>query len=220
MKSKTTAKTEVDLKTTITTAYVDYVLKEGKNPISIYQFAHQAGITEGEFYTCFNNFEAVANEVWKSTLDTAFATLEGSPEYAGFSVREKCLLFYFTVVQEFKNQRSYVTFSSRNWLRPGKKDGLKTWVEKRLGTYFDSLIQEGFDKGELFNRTFISNYYKQALTLQFFLVLDFWVKDTSIDFEDTDAYIEKTVHLGFGMMQENTLDKAVDLARFMAGRVF
>jgi len=220
MKSKTSVKTEIDVKAAILTGYVDFVLKEGKNPTSVYHFAQTIEITEAEFYAHFNQFEAISAQVWSGLFDSVFQNLESGTEYASFSVREKCLLFYFTLVQELKNQRSYVTYTSRHWLKPGKKDALKSSVEKRISAYFDGLVQEGFEKGELFNRTLVSNYYRQALVLQFFLVVDFWIKDTSLDFEDTDAFIEKTVHLGFGMMQENTLDKALDLARFMAGRVF
>jgi hypothetical protein len=57
------------------------------------------------------------------------------------------------------------------------------------------------------------------MVIQFWLVLDFWIKDSSRDFEDTDAFIEKTVHLGLSMMQESTIDKAIDLVRFLVGRV-
>jgi hypothetical protein len=64
----------------------------------------------------------------------------------------------------------------------------------------------------------ISSYYDKALRSQFFLILDFWIRDTSSGFEDTDALIEKSVNLSYALMQENTLDKAFDLVRFLSGR--
>jgi hypothetical protein len=219
MKSKTSSGPVTDLKTKIKDAYLDYVLTEGKNPTSVYHFAKNAGFQESEFYQFFNSFDAVSKGIWETLLDGVFSRLEGSEEYAGFSVREKILTFYFTLVQEFRNQRSYVSYSAKDWLRPGRKDAVQSFVGNRITEFFEPLVMQGYETGELFNRTKASDYYVKAMVLQFWFLVDFWIRDSSSDFEDTDALIEKSVHLGFGLMQESTLDKAFDLAKFLLGRV-
>jgi hypothetical protein len=44
---------------------------------------------------------------------------------------------------------------------------------------------------------------------------DFWIRDTSKGFENTDAAVEKSVNLIFELMGQNTLDYIVDFAKFM-----
>lgn len=218
MKSKTSSGTGTDLKTKIKEAYLDYVLTEGVNPTSVYHLSKNKDFTESDFYQIYNTFDAVSKDIWETILQQVFTSLETSDEYAGFSVREKVLSFYFTLVQEFRKQRSYVSYSAKNWARPGTKNAVQISIAKMVGEHFEKLVQEGYETGELINRSLVSSYYSKAMLAQFWLVVDFWIKDTSSDFEDTDAFIEKTINLGFGMMAENTLDKAFDLAKFLWGR--
>lgn len=219
MKSKTTAKPEPDLKAKVRAAYLDYVLTEGKNPASVYLFCKNMGMAEDEFYQHYNSFDAIARTIWESMISTTMERIAASAEYQTFSVREKILTFYYTLVEELRKQRSYVSYSITGWMVPGKQKPAKAAVEKVLEPYFDKLLAEGYEKGELVNRAKVSDFYQKALTMQFWFIVDFWVKDSSKDFEDTDAVIEKAVNLGLDLMQENTLDKAFDFAKFLIGRV-
>lgn len=46
-------------------------------------------------------------------------------------------------------------------------------------------------------------------------VVDYWIKDTSSGFEQTDAAIEKAVNLSFELLSESTLDRALDFVKFL-----
>lgn len=217
MKTKATT-TETDLKSKIKAAYQDYVLTEGKNPASVYGFAKSNGFSEDEFYQHFQSFDSIVRDIWESLISNTLTRIENGDEYLQFSVREKILTFYYTLVEELRKQRSYVTFTTEGWIIPGKVQAPRKAIEKVLEPYFEKLISEGYERNELFNRNKVSDFYKKALGLQFWFILDFWVKDSSKDFEDTDAVIEKAVNLGFDLMRENTLDKAFDFAKFLFGR--
>ena len=93
MKAKSSSKTETDLKTKIKEAYLDCVLTEGKNPTSVYHFAKNAGFQESDFYQWFNTFDAVAQDIWESTIRQVLDTLNSSEEYSQFTVRERILSF-------------------------------------------------------------------------------------------------------------------------------
>lgn len=218
MKSKTTAKPEQDLKSKVKAVYLDYVLTEGKNPASVYLFCKNMGMAEDEFYQHYNSFDAIARDIWESLISTTVNRIEASDEYQAFSVREKILTFYYTLVEELRKQRSYVSYSIQGWMVPGKQKPAKAAVEKVLEPFFDKLMAEGYEREELMNRPKVSDFYQKALTMQFWFIVDFWVKDGSKDFEDTDAVIEKAVNLGQDLMKENTLDKAFDFAKFLLGR--
>jgi len=218
MKTKSVSKTEIDLKTKVQSEYLDFVLTEGKNPTSVYLFAKSVGMTEAEFYQHYNSFDAIAVDIWEGLLQGTINRIEASAEYAEFSVRERILTFYYTIIETLKAQRSYVSYSSKGWFRPGNNLPAKKAVEKILAPYFEILVNQGFETGELASRTKISDYYQKALIVQFWFILDFWLKDNSKEFEDTDAAIEKAVNLGLDLMKENTLDKAFDFAKFLIGR--
>jgi len=218
MKTKNVPNTEIDLKSKIRDQYLDHVLSHGKNPTSVYVFAKNCGIEESEFYEHFNSFDAIEKDIWQTILQGTIDRIQSSTEYGNFSVREKILTFYYTLIEELKARRSYVSHSSKGWIKPGTATISKEAARKVLEPYFEGLISEGFEQGELIKRSVISDFYKKAMVMQFWFVLDFWLKDTSPAFEDTDAAIEKAVNLGFEIMKENTVDKAVDLAKFLWGR--
>ena len=218
MKTKIASNTETDLKSKIQSEYLDFVLTEGKNPTSVYLFAKRVGIAEAEFYQHYNSFDAIALNIWEGFLQGTIDRVEASDEYAAFTVRERILTFYFTVIETLKGQRSYVAYSSKAWFKPGNNLPAKKAVEKILEPYFEKLVNQGFETGELADRTKISDYYQKALIVKFWFLLNFWLKDMSKDFEDTDAAIEKAVNLGLDLMKENTLDKAFDFAKFLIGR--
>ena len=218
MKSKVASKTETDTRTNFQNAYLDFVLTEGKNPTSIYLFAKSIGLPEEEFYKNYNSFEAISEDIWRSLLESTINRIESSDEYAAFSVRERILTFYYSVIETLKSQRSYVSYSTKGWIKPGNSLPAKKAVELVLKPHFQKLVNRGFSAGELADRTKISDYYPKALIVQFWFILDFWLKDNSKGFEDTDAAIEKAVNLSLDLMKENTLDKALDLAKFLIGR--
>jgi len=218
MKTKTASKPEIDLKVKIRSEYLDQVLREGRNPTSVYLFAKELGMQELDFYQYYNSFDAIAIDIWEDLFDQTIGRIESSDEYAAFTVRERILTFYYTIIEILKGQRSYVSYSSKGWFKPGNNLPAKKAVQKKLSPYFEKLVFQGFENGELADRTKISDYYQKALIVQFWFILEFWLKDESKDFEDTDAVIEKAVNLGLDLMKENTLDKAFDFAKFLIGR--
>jgi hypothetical protein len=218
MKTKKSAKSESDLRAQIKKEYIDFVLTEGKEPPSVYHFAKKLDLEEMEFYAHFNSFDQISQSIWTDLAQEVIASLESGTEYNAFGVKEKILSFFYGMVEKMKSQRSYILFSAKGWLNPiGQKPARKA-LEGILEPFFEKIMAEGYQTGELIDRKKISDYYPKAMVLQFWFILEFWLKDQSQDFEDTDAAIEKAVNLGFDLMKENTLDKAFDLAKFIWGR--
>ena len=57
--------------------------------------------------------------------------------------------------------------------------------------------------------------YPRFFWQQVLFVLGYFAKDDSINFERTDAAVEKAVTLSFDLVGRNTLDSAVDFVRFL-----
>lgn len=77
------------------------------------------------------------------------------------------------------------------------------------------LLAEGRESREVEQRPFITNRYPDALWLQTQYILDFWIKDVSKGFEQTDTAIEKSVNTAFDLIGRSPLDSVIDLAKFI-----
>lgn len=216
--AKKSATTELNLKESIQQAWIDAVLTDEKKPASVYAFARRMGITEADFYTHYTSLETIDLDIWKTMLNETITRLADSPEYAQFPVREKVLTFFFTLVEVLKNNRSYVAWSTKGWMNPAAKLPAQKAATEWVEPYFAERVAEGLEAGELKDRKRLTDLYKKGLMLQYWFVVDFWLKDQSNQFEDTDAAIEKAVNLGFDLMQQSSLDKAIDFAGFLWGR--
>ena len=218
MESRTKTR-KVTGKEVITDAYRDYVLTEGKNPPSVYLLAKNAGFSESDFYAHFSSLSSVESEIWSGHLKNTLSSVRQNPGYEQFTGREKILLFFFSLVQHIRSDRSFACWSAENWAKPGRHSAARKVVASRVKEYFDEVLGEAGAAGEIKERPKLSSHYSDALLLSFWFILDFWIRDESPDFEDSDALIEKTIGLAIDLLGESPLEKAIDLGRFLLGRL-
>jgi hypothetical protein len=218
MESKTKKKNKPD-KNFWLDVYREFVLTNEKNPSSVFQLARQAGATEAEFFSEFSSLTQLETAIWKGHLDAVFAGLDKNPEWDAFSGREKVLLFFFSLLQQLKKDRSFICWSVKNMTRPGRPSAPRKVLSSRLKSWFTLLVDESAASGEVKERLQFHKHFASALLAGFWFILSFWCKDESPDFEDSDALIEKSIGLGFDLMGESPLEKAVDLGRFLFGRI-
>lgn len=217
MSKKAASATEsISLRDKIREAYIDQILTHNHAPASVYAFAKQMGISEADFYTEFNTFEAIEHGIWTDFFSETTHRLESDEQYKNYGSREKLLAFYYTWIEVLKKHRSYVTYAlkPRSIMAKAPYQALK----KPFIAFVQQIVNEGYEGGEVQNRPFISDKYADVLWVQATFVLNFWVKDSSPAFEQTDVAIEKAVHLSFDLMGRNALDSAFDFAKFLIQR--
>ncbi|MEM8969598.1 MAG: TetR family transcriptional regulator C-terminal domain-containing protein [Bacteroidota bacterium] len=211
-------KQTADLGEKLKEAYIDYLLEHGKTPPSVYQFMKMQKKKEEEFYNYFNSFSALEKEIWKGFLDETLTRVQGEAVYMEYSVREKLLAFYYTMIEILKSNRSYVMLRVGEMPKPGQRTA-NTEVFSRLKEafleYANELIAEGKEIGEIVDRPIIGNRYDEGMWRQLQFVIYFWVKDDSQNFERTDEAIEKAVNLSFDIMGRGPIDAALDFAKFL-----
>ena len=200
-------------------AYVKHVLLHGAEPKSIYSFCADLGINEAQFYEFYGSFNAIAKDVWVSTITDTVKGIKDDEVYLSYSVREKLLAFYYTWIENLKSNRSFVkaTYKPVKMASMASNSPVK-YLKTPFKEYAEELIIEGYEKGELQQRPVISDGYVEALWLQVLFVLHFWINDDTAKFERTDAAIEKAVNLSMDLMSRNTLDNAFDFAKFLFER--
>lgn len=213
MPTSTTDKSTVS-KSTLLDAYVREYCMTGHRPPSIYAFCDSMEISEGIFYDFFTSFDQLEASIWKDAFNTAFVRVDKDEELAELSIRDKYLTFAFAWVEVLKERRSFYTLSFKNQWSPFPENALKE-LRSHAKQSFSSWIDEGSSSGEIERRFKVSDHYDEALWINLLFITGFWMKDDSAGFEKTDAAIEKSVNLGFDLLNKGSLDSALDLGKFL-----
>lgn len=198
-------------------AYLAFILNEGHPPQSVFKLTQSLGLAEAEFYNHYPNFEAIDREIWADFGQQARATAAAEPVWEGYGSREKLLAFYYTLLEVLKQNRSYALMSLRRSLHrmPGLSPKVLDNFRQDFELFVADLLREGRDTGEIATRPLVHDGYPRFFWQQALFVLGFFAKDDTLNFERTDAAVEKAVTLSFDLVGRNTLDSAVDFVRFL-----
>ena len=196
-------------------AYREYLLTEGKQPASIFKFCKDIGISEDEFYKHFASFEVLEKGILKEYIDKTRKRLESDESYTSFSSREKILTFYFALAEILKSDRSFVLYQLKSWKSPSPTPSFLKGFKTSFEDWITGVLNEGKNSGEVAKRPFIDQRYHGLFWLHLMFILQFWSKDESSNFDNTDAAIEKSVNLAFDLMGKGVLDNALDFGKFL-----
>ena len=201
-------------------AYLDFVLNEGHPPQSVFKLTQQLGVAESEFYQQYPNFESIDREIWADFGRQARETAAAEPVWEGYASREKLLAFYYTLLEILKNNRSYALMSLRRSLKkmPGLSPRVLDDFRQDFEYFVSDLLSAGRVSGEIANRPLVQEGYPRFFWQQVLFVMGFFAKDDTVNFERTDAAVEKAVTLSFDLVGRNTLDSAFDFVRFLVKR--
>lgn len=202
-------------KHTIREAYKHYWLENGKKPVSVYALCKVLDVPESAFYDHYSSFDAVEEDVWLDLFDRTVSQLKADETYLQYNAQEKLLAFYFLWVQKLKEDRSYILQQADRSRLPLSQLGQLGAFRKAFYAYASDLVKEGYATAEIKERKFISDKYTHGFWVQALFVLKYWIEDSSVNFEMTDAAIEKAVNLSFQLMHSNTLDSLLDFGKFI-----
>jgi hypothetical protein len=207
-----------DHRTMISEAYMATLRREGRAPSSTHRLCEDLGIGEKDFYAVFPNLNAVEKYFWKNWIESIIEAVSSGKEWTSFSSKERYLAFLFAFTGEALEQRSLLEqrFGKLTLLcSPSSLDGLKSSFKDFAG----DVIHHGIEKGEIASRGAIGNFYPEVLYIHWRSVLEYFLKDESRGFEQTDAFVEKTVEFAFDLLRTQAIDSAADLARFLLPQI-
>lgn len=200
--------------TKIIEEYIRFMLEHEERPASVEAFTELLKFQEDTFYKYFKSFEELEKYFWKMLFDDVLSKISNQDVYRSYSINEKLLTFYFSWIEVLDEHRSYALLVNRRKsvfeLYPSDFD----WFKDSFQAFVAGLIEEGLATEEIARRQMITDKYKYLLWMQPVAIFKFWIKDTSENYEDTDALIEKTVNFSFDLMRSNSLDSFFDLAKF------
>lgn len=199
----------------IKTYYIDYVLQNNKRPESIYLFMKGIGGEEKTFYQHYTTFYDLEAAIWSDTFKDTIEKIQQEQVYEGYTVREKILSFYFTLIENLKAVRSFATFSFKNQKDFPLDGGVLKASKQVFHDFVGQLITEGVYTGEIADRAFLTERYAGAIWWETVFIIRFWIHDSSKNFERTDAAIEKSVNLVFDLLGKNIADATFDFVKFL-----
>ena len=210
----TDQKENIDWKENFKNEFVLYLIRNGERPVTVFKFCEELGVDESIFYIYYNSFRSVEKAVWLTFYQEVKKALGQDSEYSSYSAHEKYLSFLYTVVEVYKQNRSYVVLRyaevDRRSLRPWFMDSLR----EEFAIWTKEILDEGFASNEIISRPLISSKYHEALWVQLLYITRVWTNDESEDFQITDAAIEKSSALLFELMKSGPVDLLIDFLKF------
>ncbi|RZJ49031.1 MAG: TetR/AcrR family transcriptional regulator [Flavobacterium sp.] len=200
----------------IRTAYIDYVLSNNEKPKSVYSFAKKLKITEADFYQFYSSFESIEKKIWFELTFETISKIKEQEVWLQYTSREKMLSFFYSYLENLKNDRSFVIYSLRNYQGKVATPSIWSGVKPIFENFAEEVIDEGLDTGELAERKFLTKRYKNALWVQFAFIVNFWINDDSDGFEKSDEAIEKGINVTFDLFQHSPIDNLIDYGKFLS----
>jgi hypothetical protein len=197
-------------------AYWKHLLLTGERPKSVYAFMASMEREEAEFYESYTSLEAIESAYWQATVDNTIEVLEKDEDYAAYPADQKLLAFFFTYITHIQGNRSrFVGYFPEHCM--SKPSSLK-WMENSFKAYAKNIVSEGVQQEVFADRKKLLEYYDRFIFMHFIAIIHFYIKDSSKDFQDTDAFIEKSCQFAFQSAAQGVLESGFDFVRFMAGK--
>ncbi len=195
-------------------SYMTYVLEEEKRPLSVYKFCKSHGAEEESFYKHFGSFKNLELAIWESFVEKTVALAKKNEAYEEWPAKEKLLTFYFTLFGNFGLNRSYLLFILQDKSMKGlaQLKGLKM----ALKPFFHEIsLASKQDLPDMIPTEMLDKLSDEGLWIQFLSLLKFWLEDDSQGFEETDAFIEKSVRVFFDIKENPALKSMLDYGKFL-----
>ena len=149
----------------------------------------------------------------RKMVKETIASVEADEDYAEYDFQQKLLAFYFTFFSHIQSQRS--RFVKVFPVRGRKMIKGLHGMRKEFIEYAEGLLHQGMDEGVVVDRKGINQLYSKGMFEQFRSIMLFHRCDDSEKFQDTDAFIEKSVKVLMDGLGSSMVDSIIDLARFM-----
>ena len=195
--------------------YIDYFLENNKAPHSVYKFAKHYNFEETVFYANFSSFEQIEKTFFTSLFHQTMGLLEKSEDFESYDARTKLLSFYFTYFEMLTANRSFTVALLKEDKNKLKSLSKLTELRKHFKQFFDTLDIEKIDLKQEKLIEFQEKTMSEMAWFQFLFTLKFWIEDTSLSFEKTDIFIEKSVNTSFDLMDIAPLKSLIDFGKFM-----
>ncbi len=194
--------------------FINYSLKKDFFPKSIYMFCKDNDIEEKTFYKYFGSLEIVKKKIWSAFYENVMALIQKEKNFELSTPKEKLLTFYFTFFEVLQNNRSYILFSLNYHKKITSKMSQLSFLKNKFTVFASDLVNDGnLNKPVYLKHS--PKLFSQAAWVQLLFLINFWIDDTSPEFEKTDLAIEKSVRTAFDVFDNTPLESIIDFGKFL-----
>ncbi len=199
----------------IAQTYLNYLGGLEKAPNWVFRFTDATAIDQEEFYRHFADIGELERWLWTLQWEATMKSLIAEAEYEGYTIREKLLAIYFTLVQVLNQNRHALVLILNRWMIPGTTPGFLRDFKAHFCQHIKSLLKQGIENGEVETRPLISTYYTDLLWMQCLFLLRVWKNDQEENQATIDEAIERAVNLAFDLLAYTPVDAGVAFTRFI-----
>lgn len=199
----------------ILTLYMDFVVENNEKPADVEDFCKHTKLEKDNFNNHFKSLKSVEKAVFKQLFKNSLEVLNESEEFISFDAKNKVISLYFTLFENLNLNRAYVLIALKGCKNQLASFSALSGLKKNFIAFIDQLEVsesilpiEGLEK---IQRKIIN----QTSWMQLYLTIQFWLEDSSEDFEKTDILIEKSINTSFELIENKFLKNAFDLGKFV-----
>jgi len=193
---------------------MDTVVAQHGTPFTVEDLAEAHNFTPKAFEAHFESFDDLNKAIFKIFLDNALAVLAETPDYFGFSKKDKLLSLYYTLFENFTLNRDFVLLTIKSYGLNLNTLSLFNELKESFVAFVDSLEMETIRLHDTLD-SFQKKSVQEGLWVQFLLTLKFWMSDDSPKCQKTDIFIEKSVNTGVELLNTKSLHNIIDLGKFL-----
>ncbi len=195
--------------------YMNYVLENEQEPISIFKFCKSENISEADFYTHFGSFDGLKEQIWVAFFDQTHNLLEKDEHFSSYPNKEKMLSLFFTLFEVFTANRSYILFTLKTQEYSLKHLKQLSGLRHKIRHFANDLITVSNEEKTYRLTKKPVQLFSEGAWVQFLFLLKYWMNDNSAGFEKTDMAIEKSVKVIFDVFENTPLDSIIDFGKFL-----
>jgi len=196
--------------------FMSYVEEEGLG-FTAEQFCKDNSIKKDLFNEKLLSIEDAEKTVWEALMTSALATVTSDKQFETFTVKDKLLSVYYTF---FENCALNAAFCKESIRFHGKLGMIN--VLKKMKAPFVEFVKDNFPNSQFPAAQYSDkvnqiggSVQSEAVYGQLLFLLDFWSRDSSIEYEKTDIAIEKAVKALTDLIDITPVKSLIDFGKFI-----
>ena len=179
-------------------------------PLTARRLSQAAGVSQMEFYSVFDHIDEVLPAYYTSRIEAFEAIRTGIAEYDSFSLDERVSTFIFVLFDLLEADAAFVEHS---FSKLQHHSHLKNFREGLVAQYAALLDSPDIPAT---NQTLTRQaWVHKALAHRHLYLIDFWIRDTSPQREQTTALVDKYVAFFADVATFRGVERGVDLVRYL-----
>lgn len=205
------AKTRIKL---IETA-IDLMIQKGFEKTTMREIARKAKVGDATIYNYFPTKERIVWDYIKLRQEQVIQKLKAIPDFDTYTLQEKIHTYFETILEGYLPDREFLPIAFKMTHQSFLTHSAE--IKSINALFLDQVrafLKEAVEKKEISDQP-IDTLIPQIVLDLYFIVILYWVKDTSEQFTQTTQLIDLLLNILMGALKQGLISKCVDLGSFL-----